>query len=221
MSDEIMLELSSVEQSSEIIVFGASGHAKVVIDIIEKQGIYTVGLLADDNSELKGKEIYGYTVMGGKNDLDFQKGKRVLVAIGDNSVRAKVTRYLVLNNFSLAEAAIHPSAQLARGVTVGTGSSIMAGSVINSDTMIGQNTIINTGANIDHDCVIGEAVHIAPSSTLCGGVTVGDLTLIGAGATVLPNVKIGRNVIVGAGSTVLKDIIDNVSVAGTPAEVIK
>jgi sugar O-acyltransferase (sialic acid O-acetyltransferase NeuD family) len=220
MSNEIKPELTSEQQNSKIIVFGASGHAKVVIDIIEKQDIYSVESLADDNSKLKGKEIYGYTVIGGKNDLDFQKVKRVLVAIGDNSVRAEVAGYLTLNNFNLAEAVIHPSAQLARGVTIGTGSAVMAGSVINSDTIIGQNTIVNTGARIDHDCVIGDTVHIAPSSTLCGGVTVGDLTLIGAGATILPNVKVGRNVIVGAGSTVLEDIKDNVSVVGTPAEVI-
>jgi sugar O-acyltransferase (sialic acid O-acetyltransferase NeuD family) len=213
-----MVNLSREQKNSNVIVFGASGHAKIVIDIIEKQGIYSLEGLADDDPKLKGKEVYGYLVLGAKKDIISQDNRKVIVAIGDNHVRMKVTSSLGMR---LAEAAIHPSAQLARGVIVGKGCTVMAGSVINSDTVIGQNTIINTGSSIDHDCIIGEAVHIAPGSTLCGGVTVGDFTLIGAGATILPNVKIGRNVIVGAGSTVLADIIDNVSVVGTPAEVIK
>jgi sugar O-acyltransferase (sialic acid O-acetyltransferase NeuD family) len=209
------------KQPNNIIIFGASGHAKVVIDVIEKQSIYSVDALVDDNPELKGVEIYGYTVIGGKKDINFSNDKLVLVAIGDNNIRLKVAQYIEMNNCKLAAAAIHPSAQLARGVMIGRGSVVMAGSVINSDTIIGKNTIVNTGASIDHDCIVGEAAHIAPGATLCGGVVVGDLTLIGAGTTILPNVKIGRNVIVGAGSTVTENIADDIFVVGTPAKVIK
>lgn len=208
------------QQNNDVIVFGASGHAKVIIDLIEKQGQLLVTGLVDDNPALNGQDIYGYKVLGNKEELKPQHVKQCVVAIGDNRVRNDVAQWLVKNDFDLAKAIIHPSVQLARGVSIGDGSVVMAGSVVNSDTIIANNTIINTGASIDHDCTIGNTVHIAPGATICGGVSVGDLTLIGAGAVICPNVKIGKNVIVGAGATVLKDVVDNVSVVGTPAKVI-
>lgn len=210
----------NTHQAGNIIVFGASGHAKVVIDIIEKMDVSNVIYLADDNPALKGKSIYGYTVIGGKDEVASQNCDGIIVAIGDNKAREHIARWLEMNSFILTGAAVHPSAQLARGVDIGLGSVVMAGGVVNSDTMIGKNTIVNTGATIDHDCVIGKAVHIAPGATICGGVSIGDVTLIGAGAIILPNVKLGKNVIVGAGSTVIGNVADNTSVVGTPAEVI-
>lgn len=215
-----MTQQDNNQQQIDVIVIGASGHAKVVIDLIEKQGQFLVTGLIDDNPALNGQEVYGYKVLGNKENLQFQHVKLCVLAIGDNRVRDDIAQWLAKNDFALAKAAIHPSAQLARGASIGDGSVVMAGSVVNSDTIIAKNTIINTGATVDHDCIIGNAVHIAPGSTICGGVSVGDLTLIGAGAVIHPNVKIGKNVIVGAGTTVLKDVDDNVSVVGTPAKVI-
>jgi len=208
------------QQKVDIIVLGASGHAKVVIDLIEKQEQFQIIGLIDDDPTLNGQEIYGYKVLGDKEELENQSCKQCVIAIGDNQVRNDLEYWLEINGFVLVKSISHPSSQLARGVSIGNGSVVMAGSVVNSDTNIARNTIINTGATIDHDCNIGNAVHIAPGATICGGVTVGDLTLIGAGAVIHPNVKVGKNVIVGAGATVLKDIADNVSVVGTPAKVI-
>ncbi len=212
---------SAKQEKKPVIVFGASGHAKVVIDVLENQGRYEVACLIDDNPSIKGQNIYGYRVTGGKAGLTAKGCGDCLIAIGDNRVRQEIAAWVELKGFKLARAVVHPSCQLARGVTIGDGSVAMAGSVVNSDSVIGKNTIINTGATVDHDCRIGDSVHVAPGVTICGGVLVGDLTLIGAGATIHPNVKIGKNVTVGAGATVLNDVEDNVSVVGTPAKVIK
>lgn len=211
----------SKQKKKPVIVFGASGHAKVVIDVLENQGGYEVNCLIDDNPVIKGQSIYGYRVSGGKADLLAEDCGEYLVAIGNNRIRQEIASWMEQKGFTLATAAVHPSCQLARGVSIGDGTVVMAGSVVNSDSVIGKNTIINTGATIDHDCCIGNSVHVAPGATICGGVLVGDLTLIGAGATIHPNVKIGKNVTVGAGATVLNDVEDNVSVVGTPAKVIK
>lgn len=212
---------SSKQKMKPVIVFGASGHAKVVIDALENQGVYEVACLIDDNPAIKGQNIYGYQVSGGKADLSVEDCRESLVAIGENRIRHEIANWIEQKGFTLAMAVIHPSCQLARGVSIGDGTVAMAGSVVNSDSVIGKNSIINTGATIDHDCCVGNSVHVAPGATICGGVLVGDLTLIGAGATIHPNVKIGKNVTVGAGATVLKDVEDNVSVVGTPAKVIK
>jgi len=212
-----MTSTASIYDQRRVLVYGASGHAKVVIDALEKQGRYQIVGLIDDDAELKGQDIYGYKVLGDKSDVSAQQSRLCIVAIGDNRIRSEVANWLLSNEFAFPEAVIHPSAQLARGAAIGTGSVAMAGSVINSDTQVGSNSIVNTLATIDHDCRIGESVHISPGAALCGGVSIGDFSLIGAGSTICPNVSIGQNVVVGAGSTVLDDIADNLTVAGTPA----
>ena len=204
----------------KIFIFGASGHAKVVIDIIERQGLYEIVSLFDDDLSLKGQQIYNYPVLGGKDDLLDCGLEHGIVAIGGNRARQAVAGWLRDKGFELITA-VHPSAQLARGVKIDSGSVVMAGAIINSDSTIGQDVIINTRASIDHDCRIGDGVHIAPGTTLCGTVTVGEGTFICAGATIIPNLTIGSHVTVGAGSTVIRDVPDGVTVAGSPAKVMR
>lgn len=205
----------------KIFVFGASGHAKVVIDIVERQGLYQIAFLVDDDQKLKGTDLYGYQIVGGKADLLLHREQLScgIVAIGSNAARIKVAAWLGKNGFCLVSA-VHPSAQLARGVTVGAGSAVMAGAVLNADTIIGSNAIINTRASIDHDCIIGDGVHVAPGATLCGTVKVGAGSFVCAGTTVIPNLCLGENVIVGAGSTVIRDVPSNVTVIGSPARLL-
>jgi len=144
-----------MDGKEKIFVFGASGHAKVVIDIIERQGLYEIAFLADDDPALKGKEIYNYQVIGGKPELLATDIRQGIVAIGSNRARGSVTTWLKANGFELVTV-LHPSAQLARGVNIGNGTVVMAGAVINSDTSIGNDVIVNTRASIDHDCVIDQ-----------------------------------------------------------------
>lgn len=209
-------------EKKKIFVFGASGHAKVVIDIIERQGVYDVAFLVDDDPALKETDVYGYRVIGGKAELLAQREKVAggIVAIGSNKVRLKVAAWLAENGMRLMSA-VHPSAQVARGVILGDGNVVMAGVVINSDTIVGNNVIVNTRASIDHDCIIGDGVHIAPGATLCGTVTVGEGSFVCAGATVIPNLTVGARTIVGAGSTVIANVPDCATVVGSPAKVVK
>lgn len=159
----------------KIFVFGASGHAKVVIDIIERQELYDIAFLVDDDPALSDTFFYGYRVIGGKQELLAVDDLVCtgIVAIGSNRARSAVATWLTENEFDLVSA-VHPAAQLGRGVTIGCGTVIMAGAVVNSDTSIGNNVIINTRASVDHDCSVGDGVHIAPGVTLCGTVSVGD-----------------------------------------------
>lgn len=215
-----MVMVSGNMDREKIFVFGASGHAKVVMDVIEKQGRYDIAFLVDDDTSLKETDVYGYHVIGGKHELLAESIRKGIVAIGSNKARHSVAAWLVDNGFELV-CAVHPSVQLARGVTIGDGTVLMAGVVVNSDTVIGRNVIVNTSASIDHDCTIGDSVHIAPGSVLCGSVTVGEGSFVCAGSTVIPNLCIGRNVTVGAGSTVIRDVSDDLTVVGSPANTIR
>jgi sugar O-acyltransferase (sialic acid O-acetyltransferase NeuD family) len=205
-------------------VIGAGGHAKVVIDIVEKGNLWEIAFLVDDDPALKGKEIFGYQVLGNKSDLlernNLTDVRNALVAIGNNVLRAEAARWLVDHGFRLITA-VHPSAQIARGVRVGLNTVVMAGAVINSDSVLGDSVIINTSASVDHDCVVAAGTHIAPGCHLCGSVTVGPRTMVGAGSTVAQGVTIGENCVIGAGSVVVQNIPPNVVALGNPAKPIR
>jgi len=206
----------------DIFLFGAGGHAKVVASIIEAQGLYRIALVVDDDPLLTGTDFYGYRISGGREIL-FDKTaasqiKKGLVAIGVNADRMAAARDLELARLTLVTA-VHPSAQVARGASIGSGTVVMAGAVINADATIGRLVIVNTGATIDHDCVIGDGAHIAPGCHLCGNVSVGAGVLVGAGSTVVPGVTIGARAVVGAGSVLIDDVPPGRTVTGNPARV--
>lgn len=213
-----------MNEKRKLALFGASGHAKVVLDLCEKSGGYQVAALYDDNPALRGGQLFGYAIAGGRDEWLSAHRKEgqigVVVAIGDNALRAAVADWILQQGGNLAQPVAHPSAQIARAVAIGAGTVVMAGVVINSDTAIGSNSIINTGARVDHDCKIGDAVHVAPGVTVCGGVTVGKGVLIGAGAVVCPNLNVGENAVIGAGAVVTRDVEAGCTVVGVPARVL-
>jgi sugar O-acyltransferase (sialic acid O-acetyltransferase NeuD family) len=208
-----------LKTKEKLLVFGAGGHAKVVIDIIEQQGNYEIAGLLDDDLRHQGERFFGYPVLGTRADLPAlfsAQLRHAIVAIGDNASRAAVAAYLDQHGWRFANA-VHPRASIGRGVKIGPGSVVMAGCVVNADTSVGAQVIINTGATVDHDCGIDDAVHIGPGCHLCGSVSVGRDSLVGAGTTVTPGVRIGKMAIVGAGSTVIRDVADKARVSGSPA----
>jgi len=208
-----------LKNARQVLVYGAGGHAKVVIDIIEQEARYEIDGLLDDDPSLRGKSVYGYTVLGScaaAAKLRTSRLRHALVAIGDNAARLAIARRLVREGWSFARA-VHPRATVARGVNIGAGSVIMAGAVLNSDARLGRHVIVNTCASIDHDCRIGSGVHIAPGCRLCGGVSVGAASLLGAGSVVTPLVKLGRAVRVAAGAVVTQDLANGMRATGRAA----
>ncbi len=208
-----------MKSKEKLLVFGAGGHAKVVIDLIEQQGIFDIAGVLDDDATLKGNRFFGYTVLGTRAELPGLRSsglRLALVAIGDNAGRSALAALLSAQNWEFA-VAVHPRASISRGVEIAPGCVIMAGCVVNADAHIGAHSIVNSGATIDHDCRIAEGVHIAPGCHLCGDVSIGRGSFLGAGTTVTPKVSIGSNVIVGAGSAVVRDVADGSKISGVPA----
>lgn len=192
-----------------INLFGASGHAKVIMDIISAQGDH-VGCLYDDARRFT--EIHSVPVY---KTNDSQISGPLIISIGSNKIHKMISERYPLEYAK----AIHPLATVSPSATVGEGSVVMQGAIIQSDAHIGWHCIVNTGASIDHECLIGDFVHISPHATLCGNVHVGEGTWIGAGATVIPGVKIGRGCIIGAGSVVIRDIPDGATAYGNPCKI--
>lgn len=215
--------MSTNEQT--VMIAGSSGHLKVIIDIIEKEGRYKILGLLDPVKDV-GAEVSGYEVIGRDEDLpdllSRHVGCKVFVAIGDNWLRQRVVNKLITVSPNIDFAtAIHPSAQIGKGVRIGKGVAIMAGSVINSDTVIGDFTIVNTKASIDHDCRMLEFSSLAPDATVGGNVTIGKYSAISIGATVKHGLTIGNHSVIGAGALLMKDCADNVIMYGVPAKEIR
>jgi UDP-N-acetylbacillosamine N-acetyltransferase len=208
----------------KVAIWGASGHALVVADILRLQGEYEiVGLLDDLNPERCGQQTAGLTVLGGREQFEVLRDRRVthlIFGFGDCSTRLRLTSVAKENGFEFATA-IHPRAVVAADAAIGVGTVIVAGAVVNPGARIGANTIINTCASVDHECVIGDAVHVGPGAHLGGRVKVGDEVWIGMGATVLDRRQIGARSIVGAGSLVTKNVDADVVVYGVPARKIR
>jgi sugar O-acyltransferase (sialic acid O-acetyltransferase NeuD family) len=213
----------TVTRKPKIAVFGAGGHAKVVVDVLAKMKRYEVVALLDDSAELHGTRRWGFPIWGGREQFPTLRKRGVtglIVGLGDNRLRQSVYEDAAKAGIKMITA-VHPSAQIGSRVRIGAGSLLVAGAVVNVDAEIGDDVIINTGATVDHDCRIGAHVHLSPGVHLAGGVTVGELTHIGIGAVVLPNVQVGRACIVGAGAVVRESIPDGAVVAGNPARLIR
>lgn len=199
-------------ETDSIIIKGAGGHARVVIDCARAQG-RSVECAYDPFNE---GELYGIPIRSNYDQADFPKAKAV-VAIGDNAVRRREAEK-VKHSFTNI---VHPSAMISSFATVGQGNMVLHGVIVQAASTIGNHVIMNTGSQVDHDCIIGDYVHIAPGVILCGNVHIGEGSFIGTGAIVIPGKKVGAWSVIGAGSVVIDNIPDYVVAVGNPAKVIK
>jgi sugar O-acyltransferase (sialic acid O-acetyltransferase NeuD family) len=210
---------------SKIVIIGSRGHAKVIIDIVEKQNIFSIVGLIDSNRAV-GEDTFGYPILGSEDDLpsliSAQNIEGCIIAVGDNWKRKLVLDKLnSITNAVEFVTAIHPSAQIGKNVTIGNGSVIMAGVIINSDANIGKFNIVNTKASIGHDCLLGDFASLAPNVTLGGNVRIGNYSAISISSTLIHSITVGEHSVVGAGSVVLDDI-DNLKLSfGVPAKVVR
>lgn len=210
---------------TNLVIIGSSGHAKVVIDIFEKQGGYTIIGLLDDYRKVN-EITLGYKVLGGLSAFEklnkINKNLAVFVAIGDNWSRQKVVDILLsYDENTFFPSAVHPSAIIGKGTVIGKGVAIMANVVVNSDSNIGDFSFLNTKASADHDAVLEHFSSIGPNVTLGGNVSIGAYTSVSIGATTKEKVSIGKHSIIGAGSLLLSNCPDNVIMYGVPAKVIR
>jgi sugar O-acyltransferase (sialic acid O-acetyltransferase NeuD family) len=200
--------------SPKIYLFGSSGHAKVIIDILQlnKEEIVSIFVDRPAYSELLGIPVQDYTKVDFIDPIN-----KFIIAVGDNFTRKQLSSRWK-GGYKMA---FHPKAVISSNVEISEGSVIMANAIVNSGSIIGKHVIINTGALVEHDCKIENFSHISPMAALAGNVTVGEGTQIGINATVKQGITIGKWAIIGAGAVIIKDVPDFAVVVGNPGRIIK
>ncbi len=207
----------------EVFLCGAIGQAKHIRPIIEHYGSKLTAVFderANLSSPFDDVPIYhGWDEFLNWMDKKDRSTMGFCIGFGAPRGRERLGLHEKLTQMGLQPVTvIHPSAIIAESAIIGTGSQVMAGSIIGPEAHLGTSCIINAKVNVDHDNILGDGVEIAPGATLCGVVTVGENTFIGAGATILPGIKIGQDAVVGAGSVVTKDVPEKTTVIGIPAK---
>lgn len=192
-----------------VVIIGASGHGKVVADIVRACGDIVVGFLDDDTEK---ENVIG-PVCHAVNYPDC----RFVIAIGSNAVRQSIAGMLSVSWYT----AIHPSAVISPSAIIGQGTVVMANAVVNAGAVIGSHCIVNTAAVVEHENTLADFVHLSPGTALGGNVCVGECTHIGIGACVKNNITICSGCTIGAGAAVVKNIEESGTYIGVPARRIK
>jgi len=210
-----------IEEGVErIVLFGAAGHGRDVLDAARAQGRCVVGFL-DDNAKLHGTIVNGIPVVGGLEWLLEHQDVQVIPAVDSPAVKKQFAQFLVKNRVPVASPIIHPNAYVSRDAEVGNGTVILMGSSIQPQVTIGQHVSISTLNTLGHDVIAHDFVSTHPGVQIGGEVTLGVGSFIGMGATLLPRITIGEWTPVGAGAVVRGDLPAYCTAVGVPARVIK
>lgn len=208
----------------KIVLIGAGGHCKVIIDIIKCTNQFEIVGITEKVE--KPYDVLDVPIIGDDNNLIqiFNSGvKNAFICIGAlNNINSRnlIYKNLKLIGFNLP-VLIHNNAIISKYTNIGEGTCIMPGAVINAGSSIGKNCIVNSGSVIEHDCVIGNNTHISPNVAIGGGVSIGSNTHIGIGSSIIQGINLGNNVTIGAGAVVINNLDNNVLAVGVPAKVIK
>ena len=216
--------MTSPHQHSKVFIYGASGHAHFVSNIVSLiDGLDLVGMVDDVSPERVGENFNGFPILGGRGVLPkllTQGVRSCILGFGNCSARLELGELLINMGFLLVTV-IHPGAHIASSATIGAGVVIGPGVVVDAGCVIGDNCILNNNCCVSHGSRIGMGTHICPGVTIGGDVTVGDSSWIGIGSTIIEKISIGSKSFIGAGSVVTRNITDNVLAYGSPARIVR
>lgn len=204
-----------------LVVWGATGHAKVIAEFAPALGYRIVALFDNDPNVVS--PLAGVPVHHGRAGFErWRSGAEAadfVVAVGGSRNADRLELMRMLEDAGLVSATlVHPTAFVAASAKLGKGCQILAHASVCADAVLGRGCIVNTGASVDHECELAEGVHVGPGGILCGCVRVGACAFIGAGAVLIPRINIARDVVVAAGAVVTKDVLAGQTVGGVPAK---
>lgn len=207
-----------------IIIIGAGGHLKVIIDVTRLLG-YEILFATDIDVNLHGTTIMGVGIAGNDDKISAFPPSDVYLANGIGIANGTGPRRDIFEKWSASgyqfPSLVHPNAVIADNVIIEDGVQCMVGSIVQPGVRLGKNSIINNRAGIDHDVHIGEHSFIGPGVSVGGHVIINDSAFIGSGVSITQNISIGERTIVGAGSTVIRSLDADSKAVGNPARLLE
>lgn len=210
----------------KVLLIGAGGHARVVLDALRCAGTHEIAGVLDSDPARAGTFLDGAPILGGDELLpSLMEAGVTEVAIGVGGIGPPLLRKKLFEKFRAMglriATVVHPRAIVSAAATLAEGAQILPGAIVNAGASIGENAIVNSGAIIEHGTVVGAHGHVAPGAKLAGDVEVGELAFVGIGAIVFQGIRIGAGATVGGGAVVRKPVPDGALVAGNPAQVLR
>ncbi|WP_430468003.1 acetyltransferase [Winogradskyella ouciana] len=208
-----------------ILIYGASGHAKMIVDIIQKNNTHNFLGFIDSYKPIN-DDVYGFKVLGNlellpslikKFDID-----GIVIGIGNNDTRLLAYKNIidVAPNLEFIPI-VHPSAILANDIIIPEGTVVMPGAIVNANAKVGKFCLLNTKSSLGHDSIMSDFSSLASGATIGGNVKIGFCSTICLSASVAQNITIGDYTTIGGGALVLKPIGDHKLAFGVPINTIK
>lgn len=200
-----------------VILIGAGGHAHACIDVIEQHGQYQIAGLVGMQDDLHTQHL-GYAVIGTDAELpqlakDYGYAFITVGQIGSPDTRIRLYELAIKLDFSLPTI-IAPTAHVSNHVSIGAGTIVMHGAIVNAGAKVGKNCIINTRALVEHDAVVEDHCHISTGAILNGSVHIGSGSFVGSGCVIKDGITLGKNCVVGMGLCVRHNQVDNFKFVG-------
>lgn len=209
---------------SEVVFWGAAGHAKVLREALTGTQWRVVALV--DRREID-SPFHDVPVLHGQEGFDAWMSQRSIasrlhfaLAIGAPGGDRLILGTELLSRGLSPLTIVHRTGFVADDAVVGTGCQVLAQAAVCSHARLGRFVIVNTCASVDHDCSVGDGVHVAPGARIAGEVNIEEGAFVGAGAVVLPRLRIGKGALVGAGAVVIRDVPPGQVVVGNPARAL-
>ncbi|TDB02880.1 acetyltransferase [Halomonas marinisediminis] len=208
------------ENSSDLVIVGASGFGKEVAWLSRRLGLNVKGFL-DDGIE-PGSIVFNYPVLGRILDWPEYSFCKFVIAIASPRVRKIVVEKMSQVRSPDFATLVDPAAILEDdSLDIGPGTIVCAGTICTADIVIGSHCIVNKACSIGHDVKIGEFVTISPKVMLGGSVLIEHGVEIGAMTAVQQGVKVSQGAMIGMGSVIRKNLPANTLVVGNPPKTLR
>lgn len=193
---------------SSILIFGAGGHARSCIDVLERAAAYEIAGLVAGAAEI-GRTVLGYPIVGTDADAGAlrERARHALIGVGQIKTpepRMRLFELLQRCGYALP-VIVSPGAWVSPRAQVGAGTIVMHGVVVNTGAVVGVNCILNNQSLVEHDAIIGDHCHVSTGAILNGGARVGSGTFVGSGSVLREGVSVGELCVIGMGQRVLVD----------------
>jgi len=214
--------MAASDLSKPIIIIGAGGHAKVLIDALILFDAPILGI-SEQNPAMGYTELLGVPIICNDAGLKKYPPEDVTLVNGIGGIKNTALRREVFTRLKMLgyvfSQVMHPSAVISANAALAEGVQVMAGAIIQAGVGVAENTIINTKTSVDHDCQIGSHVHLAPGVTVCGNVKIGDSVHVGSGATIIQGIIVGPHCLIGAGTLVRSNVPAGATIIGVPGRI--